>query len=88
MPLIHVEGSIYKTHRRRPRHREEAPALGQRPQAALELWCPHLDSAVVNSASWGEDEIQCLALSSCHVGMPQVHHEDHTGTLLWGTWVG
>lgn len=28
MPLIHVEGSIYKTHRRRPRHCEEAPALG------------------------------------------------------------
>lgn len=28
MPQIHVEGSIYKTHRRRPRHCEEASALG------------------------------------------------------------
>lgn len=40
------------------------------------------------SSSRGEDEVEGLALCGGDVGVPQVHHEDHAGTFLWGTWVG
>lgn len=50
--------------------------------------CPHPHSEAAPSASRGEDEVEGLALGGCHVGVPQIHHEDHAGTLLRGTWEG
>lgn len=38
------------------------------------------------SSSRREDEVEGLALGRGYVGVPQVHHEHHTGTFLRGTW--
>lgn len=72
---------------------------GRRPRAALDPRQSRAGTAArrlpsnprhraAPSSSRGEDEVEGLALCGGDVGVPQVHHEDHAGTFLWGTWVG
>lgn len=42
----------------------------------------------MSSSSWSKDEIQGLTFGSCHVGVPEVYHEDHPWAILSGTWGG
>lgn len=100
--LIHVAVSIYKSRRERgPRGRVLGGSFqcGRRPRVALDprrsragtaaRWLPsNPRHRAAPSSSRGEDKVEGLALRGSDIGVPQVHHEDHAGTLLRGTWVG
>lgn len=39
-----------------------------------------------SSSSWSKDEIQGLPFGSCHVGVPEIHHEDRPWAIVSGAW--
>lgn len=60
------------------------------------LGCPTVHGAplslapaqAASSSSWSKDEIQGLPFGSCHVGVPEIHHEDCSWAILSRTWGG
>lgn len=68
-------------HLQDPREAAPRPCAGTGPsRAAL-----NPPGRAAPSSSRREDEVEGLALGRGHVGVPQVHHEHHAGTLLRGT---
>lgn len=43
---------------------------------------PHLFPFFVLQTGWSENVVQGLSLRRGHVGLPEVHHEDHPGAVV------